>query len=480
MKTDNRKRYTKLLLIMLLLLLGVFAACTSKPVVQKQEPEPDVPQVYSSYEDTAILVASDEEQKSLTFQNIETGRRYTLYYDGVTEFEDKYGTAMAAIQLKNASIADITFIKETKKLVSFRLSDEYFTLTNVSFEEFTKKDTRMPLLGEEYRLDDYLVIASENETMERMELYRGDMLTVYGKDHTIYSMHLESGHGYLRLLNDTYFINGWIEVGNKAITRITEDMLLTVPEGTYDVLVSNEGISGTKRVTVGRNQEVTVDLGDIEHEVKYGNVLFVLNPASATLFIDGKKADTSGPVSLEYGIHQLICRAEGYETLSSYIKVGDEYASITISLTSQAGESSEEEDEKSEENESSSAGKENSEKESGGIVSGSEQESTEDSEKESEKDSDGKESASSKEEPEEDDSEVTTGPVGKVYIDAPEDVEVYLDGEYVGIAPVVFAKKEGTIVITLRKDGYQTRSYTLRMDASESDVHYSFSELTKS
>ena len=479
MKTDNRKRIGLIVPFLLLLLSVGFLSCkpASAPL---QESEPDAPAVYSSYEDTAILVSSDAEQMTLTFQNLETGRRYTLFYDGVTDFKDKYGTAMAAIQLKNASIADITFIKETKKLVSFQLSQDYFSLSDVSFEGLSKRDTRMQLLGEEYKLDDYLVIASVQETMERMELHPGDVLTVYGKDHTIYSMHLDKGHGYLRLENDTYFINGWIEVGNKAITRISENMLLTVPEGTYDVLVSNEGISGTKHVTVGRNQEVTLDLGDIEHEVKYGNVLFVLNPASATLFIDGKSVETNAPVSLEYGIHQLICRADGYDTLSSYIKVGDEYASITITLTSQDKDSSDEENSEEDSSEKdSSSSKDSSEKGSEGAVSNSEQSSSEKSEASSSESSDGEGSASEKE-PEENNSEVTTNPVGKVYIDAPEDVEVYLDGEYIGMVPVVFPKKSGTIVITLRKNGYQTRSYTLRMEESSEDVHYSFSELTKS
>jgi hypothetical protein len=65
----------------------------------------------------------------------------------------------------------------------------------------------------------------------------------------------------------------------------------------------------------------------------------------------------------------------------------------------------------------------------------------------------------------------------RVYIDAPEGAELYLDGTYIGIVPVNFAKNEGTHVISLRKDGYQTRSYTLNIDDSEKDVSYSFSDL---
>ena len=65
----------------------------------------------------------------------------------------------------------------------------------------------------------------------------------------------------------------------------------------------------------------------------------------------------------------------------------------------------------------------------------------------------------------------------RVYIDAPKDAELYLDGSYVGIVPVSFAKKTGTYVISLRRDGYMTRSYTLQIDDSKKDVTYSFSEL---
>lgn len=65
-----------------------------------------------------------------------------------------------------------------------------------------------------------------------------------------------------------------------------------------------------------------------------------------------------------------------------------------------------------------------------------------------------------------------------MYIDAPTGAELYLDGSYVGVVPTNFAKKAGTYVISLRKEGYQTRSYTLQIDDAKKDVSYSFSDLT--
>ena len=62
---------------------------------------------------------------------------------------------------------------------------------------------------------------------------------------------------------------------------------------------------------------------------------------------------------------------------------------------------------------------------------------------------------------------------------APAGVEIYWDGNYVGLAPISIKKTAGTHVITLRKNGYETRSFTVMLDDSKEDVSYTFDELVK-
>lgn len=66
-----------------------------------------------------------------------------------------------------------------------------------------------------------------------------------------------------------------------------------------------------------------------------------------------------------------------------------------------------------------------------------------------------------------------------VKVNAPADAEVYVDGNYVGIAPTSFVKVAGSHVISLRRTGYQTRSYTIQVDSEKKDVEISFSDLVK-
>ena len=44
--------------------------------------------------DTAVIVKIKEDDGTITFLNLDTGRKYTLSYDGTSSITDKYGSAL--------------------------------------------------------------------------------------------------------------------------------------------------------------------------------------------------------------------------------------------------------------------------------------------------------------------------------------------------------------------------------------------------
>lgn len=385
------------------------------------------PGTYDS-EDTAVIEKIDGENGSVTLMNIETGRSYTLSFDGTTVIMDRHGGSMSMSQMRPGGIVDVDFLRGKKKLVQMKLSESAWVYENLEKYDFDIQAKSATIGGERYGLRGGAVILSEDREAQLEDIIRGDVVTVSGIDHTIYSIIVEQGHGYLRLSDAEYLKGGWIEVGQKVIQQITEDMLLPVPEGTWDVRLTAEGIDETKRVSVGRNKEVVLDVSEVKaEEPKTGKILFAVTPDTAKVYIDGQETDTSSPVELEYGIHQMIAKAEGYDSITRYIKVGQELASLSVSL-----EETQEDEERNEDVPSSS-------------VSGN---------------------------------ELTS--YYKVYIDSPSDVEVYVDGIYKGMSPVNFRKEAGTHTITLRKKGYETKSYTVQIDDEDRDVTFSFTGLIKS
>ena len=377
--------------------------------------------------DTSVITNVNTQEKTITFLNLTVSKKYTLEYDGTTIFSDKYNQPLTVEQLKEGDIVDISFLKSKKKLTKLNLSQSSWSNENVSRYTIDTKSRNVTIANDVYKITKDTVIFSDHEEIDLMDINQADILSFYGIDSTIYSIVIDKGHGYLRLSGDEGFIGGWIEVGQSIIHQITEEMLLTVPEGSYQVQVSTKGGGGTKNVIINRNEEVTLDISEFEiAEPQYGQVIFALTPSTATLYVDGSEVDTSKPVTLQYGIHQLIARAEGYSSITSYLKVAQETAGVDITLDVEKEDNNQNENEK----DTVSSGDSN-----------------------------------------------TTGNYYKVYIDDPEGAEVYLDGNYVGICPISFKKTSGPHVITLRKTGYETRSYTIQVDDEDKDISYSFAEM---
>lgn len=374
--------------------------------------------------DTAILVDRDEKENTLTFLNLELGRRYTLTVDGTTRMCDKYGQIMSLEQFEKGDVVDVTFLKAKRHLTSMQLSASAWSYSDVSNYELNMIRRELSIGADVYKLTENTQFLSDDRNIEMMDLNPSDVLSFQGIDSQVLSVRVDKGHGYLRLVNDENFVGGWIEIGQTQIQRITEDMLLTVPEGSYQVNISNKGGGGIKTVVINRNEETCLDIGDLEiPEPQTGMVLFSLNPSDAELYIDGTKADISGPISLEYGIHQLIAKADGYHSITQYIRVAQESGGFDIVLDAV--------DEDSPESSSTSSGS----------------------------------------------STQTATSYYKVYVDAPENAEIYLDGNYIGISPCNFRKTSGSHTITLRRTGYVTRSYTVEIDDEARDMTLSFADL---
>lgn len=427
------------------------------------------PGIYDS-EDVAIVVKKDMEAGTVQFQNVSTSRRYTLNYDGTTTLYDKNDQALSMKQLKEGSVVTVRFYKPDKSLSYVKENPDCISYSNVQNYSMDLKNGTIQIGGELYNISGHVVVVSDGRETNMMEVNQVDVLSVWGYKNMIYGIHVEKGHGYLRLQNEDYFVGGWIDVGDKVVRKVSEDMLLVVPEGTYNVTVSQKGSSATQEITFARNEEMAWDLGDVEITVvQKGNIIFTLNPVTAKVTIDGREVNVSKPVELEYGLHQMRVTADGYDTIAQYIKVAEPSANISVEL------------EKSEE----TAEEETSEtpEKSSNVDTDSDEEPTGKKYQTKTSDDDEEEESSSKETEEESQesksSVVSSSNKYRVYIDAPEGVELYLDGNYVGITPTSFNKAEGNYVVTLRKTGYQTRSYTLQIDNEEKDVNYSFTELVK-
>lgn len=444
-----------------------------------------------SYSCVAILVGKDEEEGTLTFMSTENHKVFKTKYDRTTPFYGKHGNSLTLAQIPLGEILDITYSLHNGYLSEVKVSETAWTISEVTKFEIDESKKMMVIGNDNYKLPKNTIVSYGDKLAEMIDITNVDTLTVKGIDRKVCSVIVERGHGYIRLLNDSYFVGGWIEVGQDIIKSVSEDMLIPVPEGKYHVTLSNKGYAGEVDVEVNQDEETPVDLSDIDiKEVAIGHVMFNITPEYAQLYIDSQMTEFDDRVPLEYGIHKVHVELSGYESVDTNVKVKSEYADVTIALEKSNDSTS---------SSSSSSSKKSSSSTSyylGGLSSSSTSSSmfsttaysgtstsssttffnpfapSSSSQSSSSSSTDASTSSSSST------TSVVVGDSKKLYVESPVSSEVYVDGVYIGISPVSCVKPlAGAHVITLSRNGYATKSYTIVTYDDGKDLTLSFSEL---
>lgn len=437
-------------------------------------------------EDTAIVLAIDTKNKIIKLQSITTGEELVLNYTGGCDIKDKYDEILSINRVELGEIVDFSYVASKKKMYSMSISKTAWKYTGVENLKINEQENVMSIAGDKYQYSSTLVILSEEEKAMIMDINSADVLTLRGLDKKICSIVIAKGHGYVKLLNADFFIGGWVEVGQEAVKPVTKDMMLVVPEGSYTLSISKDGVGGSKSITVNRNEETLVDVGDLKgEEIPLGSVKLNITPKEAKLTVDGKEMDHNELITLKYGSHKIKITAEGYQDYSGTLKVNETLKELDITLkTEEEADTTVTPTPKGTITPTisiipegtiipiASATVAPTKAPVVSVISSGEDGA--DYTHSDEANSEGDVSSSDS------DSSTTSNGSYKIYIAEPEGAEVYLDGNYMGLAPVNFAKTSGTHTITLRKEGYKTKSYTIYVNDESGDSTYSFSEMVKS
>lgn len=389
----------------------------------------------------AIILNMDLNKQEVTFVNVGGIDKYTLSYNGGTKIRSKNNVELTMSQMEIGQIVDIYYVGGTQRLMEMHESSTSWKNDSVVKWSVDAEKKRITIGSNSYMYDDKLLITSNGQKISIDEVSDVDELVVRGIESQIYSVVVNKGHGYIRLVDDTNMIGGIIEIGNKIMTLITDDMVLVAPEGAYTLTATKDGKGGSKDINIIRDEELIVSLSEFQKEAtRYGSIKFSISPsdAQATLYIDGESVDYSDIVELPYGSHTVKITSNDYNTFQKKITVASIYSTMSVNLA---------------EEETTTESGETTKKVENTTKPGNQNETT-----------------------------LSTGTGtynDKVFIVAPSGAKVYVDGVFKGNSPVSFSKVEGSHTILLMKEGYKSKVYTINLDDTKEDVILSYPEMIK-
>ena len=287
---------------------------------------------------TAVFMTSDTVNKKISVCDVLTGEQITFDYSGGTEITDKYGQLITVSQLVKGQIVKLNYITNTKRLTKLSISQDIWENIGITNIIINKEAKIISYLGKNYSYSDATVVISNGKIIEVDDLMSLDYLTIRGWEENIYSIVVTAGHGYLELTGQEQFIGGNIYVGTELMEQITEDMQLTLREGTFTITVSNKKTEGSKEVVIERDKTTICDVNEFSLEPsKEGTVIFQISPQGATLLIDKVETSYVTPVALSVCEHEIEVSLGGYITYQGTLNVTEGTTSVTIALKENDG-----------------------------------------------------------------------------------------------------------------------------------------------
>ena len=428
-------------------------------------------------DDLAVIKAIDIDKKTIELRNHDTGRDYTLKYDNTSLIFNQYGRSLSASLLETGTVAQVTFLSESRHLNSLIIEKNAFSIDR-SYGFDLQFDREVARIGNtNYKISGKTLVLIDGKSSIIQEVMPDDTVHLTGCGTDIFCVKVIKGHGYVSLssekIGEDDITGAYLEIGKKNINKVTKNMMVRVAAGSYDVHLTGKGVNYETKIRVERDTETIVDTSQIDVIHKMGKITFEITPEEAKVKIDGEETDVSFPINLEYGDHKIEVEADEYDKVEEILHVGSSACTVKIDL-------------KKTKKENDSTNASTSASSTAPIASSTASTKTSDN---SNNNNNNNQSNSNSYTPRpvvpstaSTSASIKDGTLikgYKVYVDAPKGASLYVDNNYIGEVPTSFDKVSGRHTITLTRSGYESKSYTIKVDTTLHDKTYSFPELEK-
>ena len=319
----------------------------------------------SESEKLFIVEALDMTEETIALYSVDSDQQLRYNYNMTTKFIDKYGGNSTWAEFPVGTVVTIgDMLPSSGALSQVRKSTGVWSFEDIKKYKIDEEHGLIKIDGRNYKLTDKTKVYSDAEKILVSNISKKDKITVIGRDKEVISISVNTGHGYISLVNTSVFDGSMIFIGDKIATMVNGNETIEVPEGTYKVTVANNGWGGSTDITVNRDENVMVNLEELKGDgPSYCLITFLVTVPETNVYIDGKIIDTNEPQNIQYGAHKLVVRCSGYKPWNKTLIVNSASAEITLAMESDEEASSENtqtfETENNEEN-TESAGEENS------------------------------------------------------------------------------------------------------------------------
>ena len=167
------------------------------------------------------------------------------------------------------------------------------------------------------------------------EIYPGDVsetdiVSIYGKGQNIISLKVNKYHGYAVLKNSDKINDMQIKVDFEEI-EVPESMVIPLAAGKHTILVSGSNIDDyMSEIDVDDNENIEIDLSEA---AKSPHIVLNVNVSNYNVFINGQEyPQNTTEVAVESGVYDIRITSEGYRDFTRKVDCSNGSVNIDIKL----------------------------------------------------------------------------------------------------------------------------------------------------
>lgn len=280
----------------------------------------------------AVVEAVDYGLEQMEIMDTNTKARVTLQLSGATDIQDDYGSPIVLDKIEPGYMVNVKYSTVDYKPESVKIAAQVQELVNPSSFNVDEEAKTIQIGSDIYAYDNDMMVLKERQPIPLSELTAEDELVVRAYQSKIWSIMVESGHGYIVLKNYAAYIGGLLEVGNRTSYTIEENMKVPVSVGTHQIVITKEDMTSySSSVLIEEDEEFVVDLSDLQPKI--ATVYFGIKDAGVTVYLDDVVVeDPYVEQKMDYGEYTLRVEKEGFETFETVLKVNQPYIQVPIDM----------------------------------------------------------------------------------------------------------------------------------------------------
>jgi len=273
--------------------------------------------IYQDWEDLEhafgmITAMNTFEPRTLDILLLEDGSTQRFSVIEASRVSNRQGTTIGFSELSVGQIVDLYFDVESRNLATVSISNNAWEQQQSGNFTINLENETITLGNQTYSYSNQTLVLNQGARIAIDQITTADALTLVGYQNKVWSIRLESNHGFIQFENIDFIIDGTISIGATVFMNLEDEEPIPLPEGMHRLVVEGQNIERLIRYVVIRQGETAViDLSELE--LRHGTIQVITNVQSPAVFIDGSPVALDNTLlGLEFGTYTIRVEHPGY------------------------------------------------------------------------------------------------------------------------------------------------------------------------